>query len=84
MLPFSAPGPVEVAVDLLVVTRLLETKTAVSGDYEQGIRATELDAQLVDNALEVAVDVAADDDGLDIRIAIRFHACRIIVYIRSS
>ena len=61
------------AVDLLVVSRLLETEAAVPCDDEQGVRATVLNAQFVNDSLEIAVDVATDDDRLDVRVVIDLH-----------
>ena len=63
----------DLAVDLLVVSRLLETEAAVPCDDEQGVRATVLNAQFVNDSLEIAVDVATDDDRLDVRVVIDLH-----------
>ena len=54
--------------DGLVVSWSLEPKATIPGDDEQGVRAAVLNAQLMDDALEVSVNVAADDDRLDIRV----------------
>ena len=61
---------IDLAVDLLVVSRLLETEAAVPCDDEQGVRATVLNAQFVNDSLEIAVDVATDDDRLDVRVVV--------------
>ncbi len=63
----------DLAVDLLIVSRFLETEATVPGDDEQGVRATVLDAQLVNDSLEIAMDVATDDDRLDVRVVIDLH-----------
>ena len=48
--------------DLLIVSRLLKTETAVSGNDEQSVRHSVLNAQLEHHLLEVAVDVSANND----------------------
>ena len=48
--------------DLLIVTRPLEAKTAVSGNDEQSVRHPVLNAQLEHHLLEVAVDVSANNE----------------------
>ena len=75
-------------VDLVVISRLLESKSTVPGNDEQGVRAIVLDAQLMDNPLEIAVYVAGDDDLLDVWIVEYFHlisvyAARFIDKIRT-
>ena len=48
--------------DLIIVTRPLEAKTAVSGNDEQSVRHSVLNAQLEHYLLEVAVDVSANNE----------------------
>ena len=49
-----------VAVEhLLIIPRLLESETAVSGNDEQRVRQLVLDAQLVYQGIEFSVDVSA-------------------------
>ena len=63
----------DLVVNGLVVTRFLETEATIPGDDEQGVRATVLDAQLINDSLEISVDVATDDDRLDVRVVIDLH-----------
>ena len=60
-------------VYVFIVSRFLETEAAIPGDNEQGVRATVLDAQLVNDFLEIAMDVATDDYRLDVRVVLDFH-----------
>lgn len=48
--------------DLLIVSRLLKTETSVSGNDEQSVCHSVLNAQLEHHLLEVAVDVSANND----------------------
>lgn len=49
---------------LLIIPKLLESETAVSGNDEQCVRKLVLDAQLVYQGIEFSVDVSADDNVL--------------------
>ena len=60
--------------DLLIVSRLLKTETAVSGNDEQRVRHSVLNAQLEHHLLEVAVDVSANNEthiGLEVFLCFR-------------
>ena len=48
--------------DLLIVSRLLETETAVSGNDEQSVCHSVLNTQLEHHLLEGTVDVSANND----------------------
>ena len=48
--------------DLLIVSRLLKTETTVSGNDEQRVRHSVLNAQLEHHLFKGAVDVSANND----------------------
>ena len=83
MVPANEHNPVvsfpesarDLVVNHLVIAGLIESEAAVPCDDEQGIRASVLEAQFVDDTFEITMDVAADDDCLDARETIGFHGC---------
>ena len=69
--------------DLLIVSRLLKTETAVSGHDEQSVRHSVLNAQLEHHLLEVAVDVSANNEthiGLEVFLCFRAFFRKFVCY----
>ena len=48
-------------IDVLIIIRLLKTKATVTGNYNQRVCQSLLNATLMDKLIEIAVDIATDD-----------------------